>query len=201
MREHLFIEVIKVSNGEFVNPQPHIERIYRTTLHFFSKPLSVELNNNIIPAHLQAVNIVKCRIVYGSEIISIDFEPYKMRNIKSLSLTEHNSIDYTYKYLNRDLINKLRSLHGNSDDILIVKNSQVTDTSFTNVVFKDHAGNLYTPKTTLLAGTKRKQLLNDGIIHEKEILASDVQLYVGAYLINAMIDIEDNLFVGIDAIV
>ncbi len=201
MTEHLFIEVIKVSNGEFVNPQPHIERIFKTTLHFFSKPLSVELNNNIIPAHLQAVDIVKCRIVYDSKIVSIDFEPYKVRNIKSLSLVEHNTIDYTYKYLNRDLINKLRAAHNKSDDILIVKNSQVTDTSFTNVVFKDHAGNLYTPKSTLLAGTKRRQLLNAGIIHEKEIKVSDIKSYVGVYLINAMIDIEDDIFVGVDAIV
>ena len=43
MSEQLFIEVIKVENGVFVNPQPHIERIFRTTLHFFAKPLSVEI--------------------------------------------------------------------------------------------------------------------------------------------------------------
>ena len=200
MTEHLFIEVIKVENGVFVNPQPHIERIFSTTQHFFSKPLSVELNNNIIPAHLHAVDIVKCRIVYGSEIVSIDFEPYKVRTINSLSLAEHNTIDYTYKYHNRDDINKLRALHSESDDILIIKNTLVTDTSFTNVVFKDHTGNLHTPKDTLLAGTKRRQLIEAGIIHEKEILVNDIQLYAGVYLINAMIDIKDNVFVGVDAI-
>lgn len=200
MKEHLFIEVIKVVNGEFVNPQPHIERIFRTTQHFFSKPLSVELNNNIIPVDLQAIKLVKCRIVYGKNIVSINFEPYKMRSIKSLSLVEHNTIDYAYKYHNRDIINKLKAAHSHSDDILIVKNSQITDTSFSNVVFKDHAGNLYTPKSTLLAGTKRKQLLDDGVINEKEINVNDIDSYEGAYLINAMIDIEDNIFVDIDAI-
>ena len=201
MSEHLFIEVIKVENGVFVNPQPHIERIFCTTLHFFSTPLSIELNNNIIPAHLRTVDIVKCRVVYGSEIVSIDFEPYKMRTINSLSLADHNTIDYTYKYHNRDAINKLRAMHSESDDILIIKNAQITDTSFSNVVFKDHAGNLYTPKSTLLAGTKRRQLLNAGIIHEKEIKVSDIKSYVGVYLINAMIDIEDDIFVGTDAII
>lgn len=200
MSEQLFIEVIKVENGVFVNPQPHIERIFRTTLHLFDKPLLVELNNDIIPAHLHAVGRVKCRIVYGREIVSIDFEPYKMRNIKSLSLAEHNTIDYKYKYHNRDLINKLRALHSETDDILIIKNSQVTDTSFSNVVFKDHTGKLYTPKSTLLAGTKRGQLLEAGIIQEKEVQVSDINSYMGVYLINAMIDIEDNIFVGVDAI-
>lgn len=201
MKEYLFIEVIKVMNGKFVNPQPHIDRMFRTTQHFFSKPLSIELNNNIIPANLEASKIVKCRIVYGKNILSIDFEPYKMRSIKSLSLVEHNTIDYAYKYHNRDIINQLKAAHSHSDDILIVKNSQVTDTSFSNVVFKDHANNLYTPKSTLLAGTKRKQLLDDGVIYEKEIHVSDMDSYEGVYLINAMIDIEDNVFVNIDAII
>ncbi|HZJ80099.1 MAG TPA: aminotransferase class IV [Dysgonamonadaceae bacterium] len=200
MSEQLFIEVIKVENGIFVNPLPHIERIFRTTLHLFDKPLLVELNNDIIPAHLHAVGRVKCRIVYGREIVSIDFEPYKMRNIKSLSLAEHNTIDYKYKYHKRDEINKLRALHSETDDILIIKNSQVTDTSFSNVVFKDHTGKLYTPKSTLLAGTKRGQLLEAGIIQEKEVQVSDINSYMGVYLINAMIDIEDNIFVGVDAI-
>ena len=201
MTEHLFIEVIKVENGVFVNPQPHIERIFSTTLHFFSKPLPVALNNNIIPAHLRTVDIVKCRIVYNSEIVSIDFEPYKMRTIKSLSLAQHNTIDYTYKYHNRNVINNLRAVHSDTDDILIIKNTLVTDTSFTNVVFKDHAGKLYTPKSTLLNGTKRGQLIKAGIIHEKEIKVSDIWSYKGLYLINAMIDIEDDVFVGVDAII
>ena len=200
MKEHLFIEVIKVVDGEFVDPQPHIERVFRTTRHFFTKPLTVDLNSNMIPTHLRTVDIVKCRIVYGRQIVSIDFEPYKVRSIKSLSLAAHNTIDYKYKYHNRDVINKLRALHSDSDDILIIRNSQVTDTSFTNVVFKDHAGKFYTPKSTLLAGTKREQLLNAGVIHEKEIRVSDIKSYVGVYLINAMIDIEDNVFVGVDAI-
>ena len=93
MKEHLFIEVIKVVNGAFVNPQPHIERMFRTTQHFYPTPLYVQLNNDMIPADLQSNSLVKCRIVYGSNIVSIEFEPYKMRSIKSLSLVEHNTID------------------------------------------------------------------------------------------------------------
>lgn len=200
MKEQLFIEVIKVVNGEFVNPHPHMERMFRTTHRFFSKPLSAQLSNDMIPANLQSNELVKCRIVYGSEIVSIDFEPYIMRRINSLSLAMHHTIDYAYKYHNRDLINQLKATHGEADDILIVKHHKVTDTSFSNVVFEDYADNLYTPKSALLAGTKRKQLLKEGSIEEKEIYARDIHKYKGLYLINAMIDIEDNLFVDSDAI-
>lgn len=201
MKKQLFVEVIKVKNGKFVNPQPHMERIYRTTLHFFSKPLSVEFSNTIIPADLHSSRLVKCRIVYGKNIVSINFEPYKVRNIKGLSIVEHNTIDYKYKYHNRDLINKLIASHGDSDDILIIKNSKVTDTSFSNVVFRDTMGKLYTPKSPLLAGIKRQQLLDNGIIHEKDIHVNDIILYEGVYLINAMIDLEDEVFIEVDSIV
>jgi len=199
MTKLVFVEVLKVKNGVFINIQTQLERIYRTTLHFFSKPLTVNLTNNMIPVDLQN-ELVKCRIVYSKEIISINFEVYKMRNIQSLALVENNTIEYSYKYKNRDEINELLSQHTDCDDILIVKNSLVTDTSYSNVVFKDFDGKLYTPESTLLAGTKRQKLLDKGIIYKKAISINDIKSYVGVYLINAMMDIEDNVFVNIDSI-
>ena len=199
MTELKFIEVAKVMDGTFVDPQPHIERVLQTTLNYFSEPLSLQLTNDMIPVDLRT-GLVKCRIVYSNEIISIGFESYRIKDIKSLCIIEDNAIDYSYKYLNRDSINELLKQREDCDDIIIVKNSLVTDSSYTNMVFKDHAGRLYTPTSTLLPGTKRQSLLDAGIIQEKEILVNGIGSYVGVYLINAMIDIEDNLFVGIDSI-
>ena len=199
MTEPFFIEVVKVEDGMFVDPQPHIDRIIRTTMRFFAEPLTVQLMKDMIPINLRA-GVVKCRIVYSREVASIDFEEYEMRNIRSLSIIEDNTIDYGFKYLNREAINKLFSQRGDCDDILIVKNSLITDTSYSNVVFKNFRNELCTPASTLLSGTKRQKLLNAGIIHEKEIRVNDIQSYEGVYLINAMIDIEDELFVGVDSI-
>ena len=199
MTEPFFIEVVKVEDGMFVDPQPHIDRIIRTTMRFFAEPLTVQLIKDMIPINLRT-GVVKCRIVYSKEVASIDFEEYEMRNIRSLSIIEDNTIDYGFKYLNREAINKLFSQRGDCDDILIVKDSLITDTSYSNVVFKNFRNELYTPASTLLSGTKRQKLLNAGIIHEKEIRVNDIQSYVGVYLINAMIDIEDELFVGVDSI-
>ncbi|MFA6863614.1 MAG: aminotransferase class IV [Dysgonamonadaceae bacterium] len=199
MTEPFFIEVVKVEDGMFVDPQPHIDRIIRTTMRFFAEPLTVQLIKDMIPINLRT-GVVKCRIVYSKEVASIDFEEYEMRNIRSLSIIEDNTIDYGFKYLNREAINKLFSQRGDCDDILIVKNSLITDTSYSNVVFKNFRNELCTPASTLLSGTKRQKLLNAGIIHEKEIRVNDIQSYVGVYLINAMIDIEDELFVGVDSI-
>ena len=194
-----FIEVLKVKDGVFIDPQPHIERIFRTTHHFFDEPLVVKLTNDLIPDDMLN-GLVKCRIVYGEAIHSIDFEKYAMRTIKSLRIIENDLIDYKYKYLNREVINNLMEQRNDCDDILIVKHSMITDTSYTNVVFEDFNEKLFTPTSTLLPGTKRKKLLDTGIIREKEIRVNDIKKYKGLYLINAMIDIEDNLFVDIDCI-
>lgn len=199
MKEIYFVEVIKVKDGVFVDPQPHIERMVRTTQDFFSKPLTIQLTDDMIPIDLHS-GLVKCRIVYGNKVISINYEPYKMRSIQSLAIVEDDKIEYSYKYLNRNAFNDLLKCREDCDDILIVKNSLVTDTSYTNVVFKDAYGKLFTPTSTLLDGTKRKRLLDAGVIHEKEIHVDDIRSYVGVYLINAMIDIEDNLFIDIKAI-
>ncbi len=199
MKEPFFIEVIKVEDGVFVNPQPHLDRIIATTHHFFTKPLVVELTNEMIPDDKRS-GVVKCRILYGREIVSVEFEPYTLRTINSLALIEHNTIDYRFKYNNREAINILFSQRGENDDVLIVKNSLVTDTSYSNVVFKNSKGELHTPRSFLLAGTKRQKLLKAGIIQEKEIHVNDIQSYEGVYLINAMMDMEDKVFVKADSI-
>lgn len=199
MIEPVFIEVLKVKDGVFVSSQPHMERIFRTTKHFFDKPLAVQLTNEMIPIDLRK-GLVKCRIVYGKTINSMDFESYTMRSIKSLCIVESNTIDYSYKYHNREAINNLLAQRNDCDDILIVKNSLITDTSYTNVVFKDSDGGLFTPTSALLFGTKRQKLLDSAIIQEKEIRIDEIKSYEGLYLINAMIDIEDNLFIDVDCI-
>ena len=195
MTKHIFIETVKVKDGVFVNRRPHEERILRTTLHFFHEPLAVKLSDEMIPINL-STGIVKCRIVYSMEVISIDFESYKIRNIQSLALVEDNLIDYNFKYYNRETINRLMTQRNDCDDILIVKNSFITDTSYSNVVFKNFDGQLFTPLSPLLHGTKRQKLLNKGVILEKKIHINDIKSFLGVYIINALVDIEDNLFVG-----
>ena len=54
------------------------------------------------------------------------------------------------------------------DDILIVKNGLLTDTSIANIALYD-GNDWYTPLHPLLKGTKRAELLDKGVLKEKEI--------------------------------
>ena len=52
--------------------------------------------------------VLKCKVIYNDdEIISVEYDVYKKREIKTFKLIEDNNINYSKKYLNRDNINKL----------------------------------------------------------------------------------------------
>ena len=63
--------------------------------------------------------------------------------------------DYSFKFSNRKAIDDLLKFRNGCDDILIVRNGLITDTSYSNVVFRKD--NMYfTPNFPLLNGTKRQ---------------------------------------------
>ncbi len=174
-----FIESIKIDKGKIYNLHLHKERIKRT----IGKDLELTAN---IPVGLEN-EIVKWRIVYNQDgIIDESFSIYNKKEIRSLKIVEDNTIDYKYKYENRDAINALYTQCDTCDDIIIVKNGLVTDSSFCNIVFEDYTGKLFTPKNPLLCGTKRTELIAKGEITEKDISVKDIKNYKNIILINAM---------------
>lgn len=192
--EHRFTEVIRVEDGVFCNIDLHLDRICRVSTHFFGTPTHIDFDKLTIPKEARQ-GVVKCRVVYGLQVYSITFDPYSIRSISKVALVEDDTIDYSYKYEDRSSLNLLFNLRGGCDDILIVKNGMITDTSFSNVVFKNSSGLLFTPSTPLLAGTKRAVLLSEKRIFERKVTVEDINLYSGFYIINAMINIEDNVFI------
>ncbi|MBK5720054.1 aminotransferase class IV [Dysgonomonas sp. Marseille-P4677] len=198
MKEPYFIETIKVIDGKFLNLPYHMDRMNHTMISFFNTSMFVELWIGDIPPELR-IGVVKCRIVYSYCSVRVEYERYNLREIKRLKLVTDNTLDYSFKYKDRERINSLLDQRQDCDDILIVKNGFITDTSFSNVVFQNEYG-LYTPSSYLLAGTKRRKLLETGAIKETEIRKDDISNYFKLYLINAMIDIEDHISIDISSI-
>ncbi|HML65445.1 MAG TPA: aminotransferase class IV [Dysgonomonas sp.] len=193
-----FSEVIKICNGKIFNLPAHIERMNFTLQSFFGSTIPFSLNDEHIPLEFRE-GLVKCRIVYSLENLEIEYSHYIFREINSLKIIHDNSIDYSFKYADRTAFEKLMAQKENCDDILIVKNGFVTDTSFTNVVFESDEG-LFTPSTYLLPGTKRQTLLKERVIKEKVIRIEDIEDYRKLYLINAMMGIEDNISIPISSL-
>lgn len=192
MKEHLFTEAIKVKDGKFYDLPAHIARMQQTSLYCLGKSVIFSLSEKDIPSEKRE-GIFKCRIVYSDHIVSVEFIPYTFRTINKLAVISNNDIEYNHKWADRTDFEKLLGDKGVSDDILIIKNGLVTDTSFSNVVFENENG-LFTPSSFLLNGTKRQCLIKNGIIKEIKIEEKDIASYSRIRIINTMIDLDDNIW-------
>ncbi len=187
----LLVETIRVENGKMLNISFHNERMIRSIYEIFGIRSSIDLCRIIeVPEYAQS-GVYKCRVVYDDSITLIEFLPYVIRQVSSLRLVFDDEISYSYKYINRDKINMHYESRGNCDDILIVKNGLVTDSSYANVIFRNSDGSWVTPATCLLQGTRRANLIKQGLISESTITYNDICSYSGIKIINAMLDIED----------
>lgn len=181
----LFIESIRIENGVIYNLPYHNERLNRTRNVFWKDCTPINLIDYIRMPHKKG--IVKCRIVYEKEIKEIVYTPYSMREIDTLRIVHSDGINYTYKSTDREELNRLYVGRGDADDVLIVRNELITDTSIANVAFYDGC-EWYTPQTPLLKGTQRAFLLDRQIIKEKEITLKQLFTYSRITLFNAMIE-------------
>lgn len=183
-----FVETIKIKNGKALALPYHQARMERTIRRFFPSIASEEINLSSLISPKEEMNLYKARVVYGAQgVEAIEYAPYKMKEIHSLKVVEDNNIDYTYKSTDRSALNALAAQKGDCDEIIIVKNGLITDTSFTNLALFDGKKWL-TPKHPLLQGTKRAQLLEAGIIEEADLTPEDLKKAEKVSLFNAMID-------------
>ncbi|CAG5073255.1 hypothetical protein DYBT9623_04747 [Dyadobacter sp. CECT 9623] len=185
----LCIETICVENRELKNLAYHEARLNRTRQELWGYQDQWDLAEMIEVPDSVANTIHKCRVVYDRKIDNIKWEPYLQRPIKKLKRVYHNSVDYSYKYDQRDELNTLFAQREEADDILIIKNGWVTDSFYCNVAFSDETG-WYTPNTYLLPGTQRAFLIDQGIIQERQISETDIFTYDSVKLFNAMVSWE-----------
>ncbi len=192
-------ETIKLQNKKLFNLEYHNERMNNARSILFGAKDIINLEEIIkIPEGISN-NVFKCRVVYSDKINDIEFQPYYEKKVNSLQLINVDWIDYSYKYLDRSNLQKLLC-KCIADEVLIIKNGFVTDTTYSNVVFFD-GNNYFTPNIPLLKGTKREKLLREGKIHEIEIKISDMNKYQSLFLINAMLDIDESKAIPIKNII
>ena len=182
-------ETIKCSDGKLFNLAWHNLRFNRSRKVYFEIENIVDLNKIISIPENAKNGLFRCRVTYSKTIDKIEFIPHQFREIKKLKLVEDNSIDYRFKYSDREILNKLFAKRSNSDDVLIIKNGLITDTSTANIIFYDEK-KWWTPDSPLLPGTQRAKLLTEKKIFKCKITPADLGKFKKAALINAMWDFD-----------
>ena len=185
-----FVETICIKDGKARNLSYHVERMNRTIRKFFPDMTPVT-ETNLLGDIPTIGDLQKARVVYSEQgITERTFAPYTTRHIQSIAIVEDNSISYTWKSTDRSTLLKQREKASWADEVMIVKDGCITDTSYTNLCFYDGC-EWITPDTPLLPGTMRQYLLDEGQIKERRIRIEDLSKYQKVSLINAMMELGD----------
>jgi 4-amino-4-deoxychorismate lyase len=184
-----FIESIRLENHRLQHLDWHNKRLNETRSRFYPSSAELDLHDLLVlPSNLDD-GVYKCRVVYDATIVEVTFQPYFPKKVESLKLVIDDLADYSYKFENRAKLELLLTQKGEADDILIVRDGCITDTSYSNVALFDGL-HWYTPDTYLLNGTCRQRLLAEGILIETRITLHDLIRFEEIRPINAMLVLE-----------
>ena len=180
-----FVESIQLNDGVFKRLELHHKRVRKAMLDYYPKVKVFNLIESLSRTTFPTEGLYKCRVVYDSEIRKIEYMPYIRREIRSLRLMVTKMESLQYKKEDRNRLNAAFELRGDCDEVLLVKNGLLTDTSFTNIALFDGL-NWYTPRIPLIYGVNRTELVEKRLLIEKDIPPSELEEYQRISLFNAM---------------
>ena len=180
-----FLETIKALDGEVYNLSYHQERL-ESVLDSLKQAKNYELNSLLSPPKK---GLYRCRVIYNAQEINISYIEYRKREVTSFKLIYDDTIIYDKKYAKRDLLDKHFAQREDADEIIVVKNGLITDTSIANIALYD-GKRWFTPKSPLLKGTTRRRYIEEGKILEADIAVDALKSYKKLALMNAMIDFD-----------
>ncbi len=189
-----FLESIACDSGAIPLLEFHQQRVNRTFACFY--PGVAPLNLEEILSKIPLSGKFKCRVLYDHTGATVEYKKYQPKEIQSIEIVESN-LDYSFKFADRSELNSLVERSG-ADEIIIVKNGLVTDSSYSNLAFFD-GSKWWTPKSPLLKGVRRESLLQVGALSEMDVSIEHLSSFEKVSLINAMLDLGE-LAVGIDRI-
>ncbi|MBV6879328.1 aminotransferase class IV [Epilithonimonas ginsengisoli] len=194
-----FIESIKVEDQKIFLTELHQKRMNETFSNF-AKECKIDIQSLFLNLEHDEDGLYKFRIEYDLENnFKTQIVPYAISEHDDFGLVIDNEIDYTFKSADRTQFQKMKN-DSSADEIIIVKENQITDTSYSNLLFlKDKTW--FTPKTYLLNGVMRQSLLASKKIKETEITVDNIKEYSHFQLINALNDFDEMFIYPIEKII
>ncbi|MGF1533340.1 MAG: aminotransferase class IV [Bernardetiaceae bacterium] len=182
-----FIESIACRDGQAQLLPYHQARVRATFAAFFPEHPPLVLSHLLSHIPIPPTGTHKLRIIYAEQAVRWELLPYQLRPITSLRLVKADSISYAFKSEDRRAIQSLFQERGTADDILMIRDNYLTDSSYANVVCWRN-GKGFTPHLPLLPGVQRAYLLEARQIEALPItVQSLLRDFEAVSLINAMI--------------
>jgi 4-amino-4-deoxychorismate lyase len=187
--ETKFIETGRVENGSIFHLNFHLERIKRTL--FYHSPTPVEDWGRVkkrfreIGGEVPGRGIWRFRVTYGRAVEKVEFFPITPRKFRKFVVVELD-IDYPFKFADRRELEELKMEFPCGDEVIVVKNGVVTDTTISNLAFWD-GEKWQTPATPLLEGTTLTRLTQKGILHPTSIYPEELHTFPAIALLNGVL--------------
>lgn len=196
----LLLETIRFSNGIPENLNYHEARITMSQIALDGSRRLDSLTSIFEDTPPPPEGLIKGRLTYNRDLYKIEFSEYVKANILHLRIFEANKLYYPFKFANRDMFQRIHDDMPPDAEALIVISHRITDTTYTNVALKRQE-KWYTPINPLLKGTRRAQLLEDGIIQLEDIFLDKLPDFEAIKLFNAMIPWDEAIEIPISQII
>lgn len=180
-----FVETIKISHQSVHNLKYHQQRYERTCRAVFGITPTHSLEEVLMGRIPENDGLYKCRIEYLREIVKVEIIPYTPPVIRTLLRVHADGLQYSLKSTDRAALNRIRQEAVGYDDALIIRNGLLTDTTFCNIALFD-GYHWLTPAQPLLNGTKRQELIERGMLVERDIPVGWIPEFKVMALFNAM---------------
>ncbi len=183
-------ETIKAIDGVLQHIDYHQARFDKTRQECYGSADKISLSSLLLPPK----NLTcKVRVEYAQKVLHVDYIPYLPRLINSFCIVE-SDLNYTYKWSNREEINAL--LVEDYDDIMIIKNGLLCDTSIANVALLID-GVWMTPQMPLLTGVTRQRLIDSGFLQVENLTEESLQKMEKFAIMNALIGFKiiENVYI------
>ncbi|ADU66366.1 hypothetical protein Selin_1636 [Desulfurispirillum indicum S5] len=186
----LLLETIRIENGAPQHLQWHQRRVTLSSQALWGQRVPIDLHA-LLTECPQHKSILRCRILYHRHgLHSLEFLPFQPRQIHRLGLVDGSSIDYPWKFADRHSIEQLRTNSSAVDDILLIRDGLLSDTSIANIALRIH-GRWLTPRRPLLHGTTRERMLTCGLLFPADLRPGDLQQATGLAVLNAMVGFQE----------
>lgn len=128
----------------------------------------------------------RCRFLYDGNHFAVEYHPYTPKSIRTLKPVFSDSISYPLKSTDRQALDLLFAQREECDDVVIVKNGFLSDTTIANIALKID-GRWFTPDTPLLRGTTRERLIQEGWLIPVPLRLEDISKAQAVAVMNAML--------------
>ncbi len=182
-------ESVCVAGGAVRHGRYHEQRFEASYRKFFGRKPGFSLWEGLSLEGADPSLTYKLRIRYNASGTRWELAEYRSRLPETLRLVWDDTVEYALKYSDRQALDRLAAQRDGADDVLIIREGLVTDSSYCNILFWD-GREVTTPKRPLLEGTCRARLLAEKRIAEADIPADRLDRYLAFQLVNALNDFD-----------